>query len=100
MDLVVLDAPELVCGVPRRFPLAGGATSTCLRSVRVGTHPGTLNVQRNGEGFGARPRAAGAAAALRAHRRALSSTVGPLSSTEYAVIAHIALNAGGFPGEI
>jgi len=42
----------------------------------------------------------GAAAALRAHRRALSSTVGPLSSTEYAVIAHIALNAGGFPGEI
>jgi DNA-binding MarR family transcriptional regulator len=42
----------------------------------------------------------GAAAALRAHRRALSSTVGPLSSTEYAVIAHIALNRGGFPGEI
>lgn len=42
----------------------------------------------------------GAAAALRAHRRALSSTVGPLSSTEYAVIAHVALNRGGFPGEI
>ena len=42
----------------------------------------------------------GAAAALRAHRRALSSTVGPLSSTEYAVIAHVALNQGGFPGEI
>jgi DNA-binding MarR family transcriptional regulator len=42
----------------------------------------------------------GAAAALRAHRRALSSTVGPLSSTEYAVIAHVALRGGGHPGEI
>jgi DNA-binding MarR family transcriptional regulator len=42
----------------------------------------------------------GAAAALRAHRRALSSVVGGLSSTEYAVIAHVALRDGGTPGEI
>lgn len=42
----------------------------------------------------------GAAAALRAHRRALSSTVGGLSSTEYAVIAYVALHGGGSPGAI
>jgi DNA-binding MarR family transcriptional regulator len=42
----------------------------------------------------------GAAAALRAHRRALGSVVGNLSSTEYAVIAFAALNPCATPGAI
>jgi DNA-binding MarR family transcriptional regulator len=42
----------------------------------------------------------GAAAALRAHRRALGSVVGNLTSTEYAVIAFAALNPCATPGAI
>jgi DNA-binding MarR family transcriptional regulator len=42
----------------------------------------------------------GAAAALRAHRRALSSVVGNLSSTEYAVVAFTALHPCATPGAI